>query len=127
MADLNELMEKIHANAVDKGFWDEPVQTGVSLMLIVSELAEALESDRKEKFAAWNTYDNESDVWSEHKLQQFIQEFEVGVKDTFEDEMADSLIRILDLCAYMKIDIAKHIELKMLYNSTREYKHGKKY
>jgi len=48
---LNKLAEEIHKNAVDKGFWEKPVEVGTSLMLIVSELGEALEADRKGDFA----------------------------------------------------------------------------
>lgn len=49
------------------------------------------------------------------------------VKDTLEDELADALIRLLDLTAHLGIDIERHIELKMQYNALRPYKHGKKY
>lgn len=48
------------------------------------------------------------------------------MKDTFEDEIADALIRILDMCGHMDIDIAKHVYQKLLYNRTRGYKHGGK-
>jgi len=48
------------------------------------------------------------------------------VKDTFEDELADTIIRILDLCGYLGIDIDEHINLKMAYNRERPYKHNKK-
>jgi NTP pyrophosphatase (non-canonical NTP hydrolase) len=49
------------------------------------------------------------------------------IKDTVEDELADVIIRTLDLCGYLGIDIEKHVELKMRYNESREYKHGKNY
>ena len=53
----------------------------------------------------------------------FKQAFEATVKDSFEDEVADSVIlilksiRLLDPCG----------GLKLRYNATREYGHGKKY
>lgn len=47
--------------------------------------------------------------------------------ETFEFELADTIIRILDLCGAKGIDIEKHIELKMKYNESREKMHGKKY
>ena len=40
-------------------------------------------------------------------------------------EVADVAIRLFDLCGGMNIDLEKHIELKMKYNSLRGYKHGK--
>jgi hypothetical protein len=41
------------------------------------------------------------------------------VKDSFHDEMADVLIRVLDLCGGYNIDIDWHIKMKMRYNATR--------
>lgn len=49
----------------------------------------------------------------------FQADFELYIKDTFEDEIADAIIRLLDLSAYLNIDIDKHMELKMKYNSMR--------
>ena len=51
--------------------------------------------------------------------------FEEKIKSSFEDEVADVAIRLFDLCGGMNIDLEKHIELKMKYNSLRGYKHGK--
>lgn len=119
---LNELAKIIHANAVDKGFWEKPVETGTYLMFIVSELGEALEADRK----SWRTLAHNIDK-VEDEEGDFQENFRLFVKDTFEDELADALIRILDLAAGMNIDIQKHVELKMRYNATRDKKHGKNY
>lgn len=58
---------------------------------------------------------------------EFNCSFERYFKNTFEDEMADILIRVLDLCCQRGIDIEEHVRLKMKYNSLRPYKHGKKY
>jgi hypothetical protein len=45
---ITEIMRDAHANAVDKGFWDEPVRTfGDQVALMHSELSEALEEFRK--------------------------------------------------------------------------------
>ena len=37
------------------------------------------------------------------------------LKNTFEDELADVIIRVLDLCAFKGIDIESHIKAKMRY------------
>ena len=47
--------------------------------------------------------------------------------DSVEFELADAIIRLLDICDFYGIDIEKHIEAKLAYNRTRGYKHGKKY
>jgi NTP pyrophosphatase (non-canonical NTP hydrolase) len=49
------------------------------------------------------------------------------VKDTFQDELADVMIRVMDLAAHKDIDLEIHIAAKMRYNSLREYKHEKRY
>jgi hypothetical protein len=34
---------------------------------------------------------------------------------------------LFDLCGGLGVDLEKHIEMKMKYNSMRGYKHGKKF
>lgn len=131
MENLNELAKKIHENAVKHGFYDEKREIGTLLMLCVSELSEALEADRKGRHANTRefnerrkTFDN---LIKSLKVSYAKKDFETYVKDTFEDELADAIIRILDLCAYLDIDIEEHILIKMKYNEMRENKHGKRY
>ena len=45
---LNELATVCHGIAREKGFWDEERNIGEALMLIVTELAEAMEAHRKQ-------------------------------------------------------------------------------
>lgn len=128
---MNELAKKIHENAVKHGFYKHNREIGTLLMLCVSELSEALEADRKGYRARLNSFlkkrknfNPDSEIPEERRFQA---DFEIFIKDTFEDELADSIIRILDLCAYCNIDIEEHIRLKMKYNQMREYMHGKSY
>ena len=121
-AGLNELARQFHERAKAKGFWDEERETGTLLMLIVSELSEALEADRKNKHANMPFFNFDVDTGD-----SFEDAFKKNIKDTFEDEIADVAIRLLDLVGKMGIDIEKHISLKMQYNATRPYKHGKEY
>jgi NTP pyrophosphatase (non-canonical NTP hydrolase) len=99
------------------------------LCLIHSEVSEALEADRKDLYADTQYLDEMTAhgyTWDD-SLLSFTTAFKKSVKNTFEDEMADIIIRVLDLCAFKGIDIEKHIALKMQYNATREKYHGKKY
>ncbi len=126
---FNEISQRLHQRAKEKGFWDEKREIGTLLMLIVSELSEALEADRKGRYANLEVMDQ---VFSEgctfeNSPLSLPQIFSRDIKDTFEDEIADTFIRLFDLCGYLGIDIDKHIELKMQYNQTRAYKHGKAY
>lgn len=120
---INGIAQKAFNNAKAAGFHEKPIDLGTRLMLIVSELSEALEADRHDKRAS-------SIVgvsgWIEDNV--FMAQFEKHIKDTFDDEIADAIIRLLELSAFMNIDIGTHIETKLRYNSLRPFKHGgKKY
>jgi hypothetical protein len=43
-----------------------------------------------------------------------------------EEEYADIIIRTLDQCRRLGVDIQRAVEIKHAYNLTRPYKHGKK-
>jgi len=94
---INELTKQAHYNAFIKGFHDNPREVGTSLMLIVSELAEALEAHR-------------NNDW-------------IGVKE----EIADAFIRLGDFCGEYKINAENEILAKMKVNAGRPEKHGKEY
>ena len=49
-----------------------------------------------------------------------------GKPEGFPIEIADTIIRIFDLCGYLDIDLEEAIRLKMEYNKTRSYRHGNK-
>lgn len=130
MNNLNKLSKQIYEGNKLRGFDVAKENIGQSLMLVVSELAEALEADRKGKYANLEVFENymaEDDINEGDLDLYFKQSFQETIKDTFEDEIADSIIRLFDLCGGLGIDIEKHIELKLRYNSTRAYKHGKRY
>jgi len=127
---IAELSEEIHSNAKAKGFWEQGLDLPKMLMLTVSELSEAMEADRKDKIYRSNHFLKELDINEEVSSEDekyFQQEFEVSVKNTIQDELADAMIRIMDIAQYMNIDLQWHIQMKMKYNELRPYKHGKKY
>lgn len=47
MIDLNKLAQEVHANSVEKGFWEGDPSDQHFLCLVISELMEAVEADRK--------------------------------------------------------------------------------
>ena len=100
MKELNDLAKQIHQNAKDKGFWDNPRNTGEIFMLIISEVSEALEAHRKGKTIKRNLgeFSDMAQIFSPRA-------FEAWGKDTVEDEIADVVIRILDYCASQEIEI----------------------
>lgn len=120
---INELSKEIHQNARNKGFFDSEKNIGEMLCLIHSEVSEALEADRKNRYTTGSIETINSFVIDE----MFVTDFKIGVKDTFEDELADIMIRVMDLAAFKGINLEQHILAKMRFNSMREHKHGKKY
>ena len=120
---LKELGRRAFETAKAKGFHDEPIDIPRALMLTVSELAEALEADRKNKRADLSAFFDKEPC----EIFPFREKFEVHVKDTFEDELADATIRLLDLSTALGINLEIHVLLKMQYNEGRGYKHGKRY
>jgi len=126
---LNELSQRIYQANKEKGFWDKERNVGELLMLVTSELGEAMEALRKEKFADMHYYDEmiaDGYDW-ENSNTSFTACFEKSIKDTFEDEIADAIIRLFDLSAGLGIDIEKHIEVKLKYNLNRPKLHGKSF
>ncbi len=126
---INDTAQKVHLNAKAHGFFDEPKNLGEMLCLIHSEVSEALEADRKDHYATHMV--NIDDSFIEHMntadILFYRQEFETCVKHTFEDELADIVIRVMDLAAFKGVDLEYHIKMKMLYNESNPHKHGKKY
>lgn len=118
--EIKDLVDAAHENAKAKGFYKEGKELGTCLMLIVSELGEALEADRKGRHADICNLDQY--LWNGNDDQ-----FKQDIKDTFEDEIADVFIRLFDLCGYLDIDIQRFISAKMRYNAGREPLHGKNY
>lgn len=102
------LTREIHALAREKGFWDSERNRGELFMLMISELGEALEAHRKSLHTDWAAFslpESDDAAWK--------TTFERHIKDTFEDEIADTLIRILDYCGFAQLSLqqTEHIAL----------------
>lgn len=187
-------IERAYSCACAHGFHEEALSVEHYLMLVLSEIGEAVEADRKGRFV------DLSELLSPQTFHtgniHFMETFENAVKDSLPDELADVCIRLYDMCGAlvieprveyddmgadfvdifgddsfcermyylsrllcstsgvveddgtdeclpqvigqalsflfalakdMKIDLMRHIELKMRYNEERPYKNGKKY
>lgn len=132
---INYFCKQHHADVLAKGFTEkQPIAT--KLMLIVSELSEALEADRRNKHADFDRFgkvydcgmEDLKDIDSQNKeAAAYAAAFRCSIKDTFEDEIADAFLCLMDLCGEYNIDIDTHIILKSAYNKLRPAKHGKEY
>ena len=131
LSGLNDAAKLIQGNNAAQGFWDKERNVGELLMLVTSELGEAMEAHRKNKFADTEVYNvliqTIVEVGQKNVDAALATTFENTIKDTFEDEIADAVIRLLDLAGGLNIDLEKHIIAKVKYNETRPRLHGKKY
>ena len=119
---LNTFSQLFHKFQIKIGFTDSNIVQ--RLMMVHSEISEAFEAYRKNKFA--NVKAQKLDCVVIDGSEAFKEHFEANIKDTMEDEIADAMIRLLAFCGENNIDIEYHIKEKMKYNQLRGFKFGGK-
>lgn len=114
--DRQELAKKAHAASVAKGFWDEEHSPEHYLMLVITELSEAVEAHRKRRHADRETYhkvltdptceeaEELRSLCSEDK-PLWVVAFECYIKDSVADELADAYIRLLDFAEALRLPL----------------------
>jgi NTP pyrophosphatase (non-canonical NTP hydrolase) len=107
---LAEWSTVIHQYAMDKGWWEAPIDISSKFMLFTSEVAEAYEEYRNGRELAETYYEEGKPTKPE------------GVPT----ELADVIIRILDFTQWAGIDIQAVMAEKHRFNLTRPYRHGGK-
>lgn len=107
---LTSLVVEAHETAKSKGFWDQDRPFSESLMLIVSEAAEALED--------WRRGHDFTEVF-------YVTGTNGQLKPSgIPTELADIVIRVADVCGKYGIDLQGAVEEKLVYNRTRPHRHG---
>ena len=129
---LDQLAASLNESSVDKGFWDDEdavvsmidrdavmdtrdktgfrermlrMMTSLKLFLVVTEVAELCDALRLP-----------GDVNDSQKIPGFSNQ---------EEEAADAVIRILELCHRRGWRIGEAVVAKAIYNTGREYMHGR--
>lgn len=107
---IKDVVALAYENSKNKGWHPEGEKRNIPemLALIHSEISEALEEYRK----------------PEANLQEIY--YEKGKPEGFGVELADTVIRIGDLCGMLGIDLEKMIDTKIEFNATRPHRHGGK-
>ena len=98
------MQQSIHRNAVSKGWWDKKKDIPTELLLLHAEVSEATEALR-----------------IGNKRDEHIPSF-----SGLEAELADVIIRIMDLAEGTGLRIAEAVITKHVYNIQRSYRHGGK-
>ena len=101
---LNKLRDKAYQCAVAHGWHDENLSDEHFLCLVISELMEAVEADRKGMHANRANFEY---YMKQRKRDdgEFIYAFKQDIKDSVEDELADACIRMLDLAGLRGYDL----------------------
>jgi hypothetical protein len=107
--ELKDLQKQVHALAVGKGWWDKQINLPEKLCLVHSKISKALEEYRHGTGDLRDVYEGKD-----------------GKPEGFPVELSDAVIRILDLCGWLGIDLEAEIFRKHEYNKIRPYRHGNK-
>jgi NTP pyrophosphatase (non-canonical NTP hydrolase) len=123
-------MNKFHELAKKNGWWNDPDHGALltlderrqgipeKLMLIVTEVAEAME-DYRNGLMDLQHIEYEGGMWIPPSVGS---PKPVG----FPSELADIVIRCYDLAGALNIDLNEVIEIKHKFNELRSYRHGGK-
>jgi len=106
---INELVKEIHEANVLAGWWNDtttgegllnsnvtPFVIGTKIMLVVTELSEAIEGYRKD-----------------------LMDDKLPHRKMVEVELADAIIRIMDIAGALEMDLEGAIAEKLIFNSKR--------
>lgn len=113
-----EFIDSAYRIACEHGFHDnKELSREHHLMLVLTEVCEALEAHRKGRFANLKSFDSLS------LERTFDFRFKSYVKDTLEDELADICIRLYDFCGAFEIDpiLLKEDDIREMFHVFDKY------
>ena len=131
----NDLTEKVHSNAVKHGFWDERRSNEHCLMLVITEIAEMVEADRKGDKAGvgaklimkpcryYRAFDKFSFTENAFALCKGLSRDVIGI----EKRIQFGIAYVNEWAKSLDIDLWWHIMQKMRYNESRPIRHNKAY
>lgn len=123
---INALAERIHSDNAMKGFWDD--EREIAQILIDAKSPEYLVTAVKKAFIAQKLALIHSEVTEGLEAdRKDLMDDKITHRLGLEVELADVIIRSLDLAAGNGLDIGGAIEDVLENNRKRPFKHGKAY
>lgn len=99
MMTIQEAIKEAHECAKEHGFHNPSPPIPTLLALIITELSEAIEANRKKDFCG---LDPSGYIFDPNlPIDEFRAFYESNVRDTFENELAGACIRIFDLAGLL--------------------------
>lgn len=116
--ELASLAEDAFKNAEKHGFYTESTEIETALMLIITEMAEAVQADRHNRHGSIENYESEIQM-----VRDIPTAYKNALEGTVESEFADIAIRILSLLGWM--NSKKSISFESDYILNEEYQVGR--
>ena len=107
---LNELKDKAYQCAKDHGFYEKELLASEHVMFIVSEIGEALNAYQEQRFANRVMFEKNFDTPQVNPEEHWKYCFEIFIKDSVEDELADIFIRLLSFIGWLGVDINEKLD-----------------
>jgi len=106
------LTEASHSLGKDRGFWEEEKDLREEILYILSNVGDIAKAKKKDRYSNWTEYDAAikscDDIYDEQEISEIKKHnFKKYIKDTFEDEIANVILRITDLTAGSNISIVE--------------------
>lgn len=110
MTTLTNLRDLLHDAAVKNGWYDNEETDGQFIARFVA-----------------NTHAELSELWEAYRKGQLLKTCDKTQLMTYlEEEMADIIIRTLDACGRLGVDIESAVNMKHSINQKRGHRHGGK-
>lgn len=119
--DFNLLRDRVYKCACEHGFHDTELSNEHLLMLVITELSEAVEADRKGKVAQRRMFEMNCDTPQEDPIHHWMFCFDRLIKDSVPDELADAVIRLLDLAGLRKIDMNDRFNIAYVVSYNKSF------
>ena len=133
--DIHMLIEASHTLGKDRGFWEKEKDLREEILYILSNVGDIAKAVKKGRKADWTNYEASINTldrkeYLDPKEIEFSKKeyFKTYIKDSFEDEIANVILRITDIMGGKKINITEvnpwiapceHTELNYFFRNVK--------